>query len=90
MGSLGQPKRPSDTRHCSTLLSREIRLAIRPVGRWQVRSTLLNLGQSEILLCEQENGFAVIELEQRERMTVRSHPFHSPRKRVRVLVIVWR
>jgi hypothetical protein len=31
------------------------------IGCWQVRSTLLNLGQSEILLCERENDFAVIE-----------------------------
>jgi hypothetical protein len=31
------------------------------IGRWPVRSTLLNLGQSEILLCERENDFAVIE-----------------------------
>jgi hypothetical protein len=31
------------------------------IGRWQVRSTLLNLGQSDILLCEREGDFAVIE-----------------------------
>jgi hypothetical protein len=31
------------------------------LGVWQVRSTLLNLGQSEILLCQQENNFAAIE-----------------------------
>jgi hypothetical protein len=28
---------------------------------WQVRSTLLNLGQSTILLCQKQNDFAVIE-----------------------------
>jgi hypothetical protein len=31
------------------------------LGVWQVRSTLLNLGQSNILLCQQQNEFAVIE-----------------------------
>ena len=31
------------------------------LGIWQVRSTLLNLGQSNILLCQKENDFAVIE-----------------------------
>ncbi|MCI0540015.1 MAG: hypothetical protein L0Z50_32820 [Verrucomicrobiales bacterium] len=36
------------------------------VGRWQVRCSLLNLGQSEILLCEREGDFAVIERFRRE------------------------
>jgi hypothetical protein len=31
------------------------------IGRWQIHSKLLNLGQSEILLCRFENEFAVIE-----------------------------
>jgi hypothetical protein len=31
------------------------------IGVWQVRSTLLNLGQSDILLCEQQGEFAVVE-----------------------------
>ena len=31
------------------------------LGVWQVRSTLLNLGQSDILLCQKQNDFAVIE-----------------------------
>jgi len=31
------------------------------IGVWQVRSTLLNLGQSDILLCQRKNEFAVIE-----------------------------
>ena len=31
------------------------------LGVWQVRSTLLNLGQSDILLCQKQNEFAVIE-----------------------------
>ena len=30
-------------------------------NRWQMRSTLLNLGQSDILLCQGEDGFAVVE-----------------------------
>jgi hypothetical protein len=31
------------------------------LGVWEVRSTLLNLGQSDILLCQKQNDFAVIE-----------------------------
>jgi hypothetical protein len=31
------------------------------LGVWQVRSTLLNLGQSDILLCQKQNDFAVME-----------------------------
>jgi hypothetical protein len=31
------------------------------LGVWQVRSTLLNLGQSDIVLCQKDNNFAVIE-----------------------------
>jgi hypothetical protein len=31
------------------------------IGVWQVRSTLLNLGQSDILLCQRKNEYAVIE-----------------------------
>jgi hypothetical protein len=31
------------------------------IGVWQVRSTLLNLGQSKIMLCQRQNEFAVIE-----------------------------
>jgi len=31
------------------------------IGVWQVRSTLLNLGQSDILLCQRQNEFAAIE-----------------------------
>lgn len=31
------------------------------IGVWQVRSTLLNLGQSDMLLCQRKNEFAVIE-----------------------------
>jgi hypothetical protein len=31
------------------------------LGVWQVRSTLLNLGPSDILLCHKQNDFAVIE-----------------------------
>ena len=35
-------------------------------GRWQVRSKLLNLGQSQILLCRLSDEFAVIERFQEE------------------------
>ena len=31
------------------------------IGRWQIHSRLLNLGQSEILLCRLENEFSVVE-----------------------------
>ena len=31
------------------------------LGVWQLHSTLLNLGQSDILLCQKQNDFAVIE-----------------------------
>jgi hypothetical protein len=43
----------------STSLEKEIYTS--QLGAWQVRSTLLNLGQSEILLCQRQNEFAVIE-----------------------------
>jgi len=41
--------------------SSETEICTPQIGRWQVRSTLPNLGPSEILLCERENDFAVIE-----------------------------
>jgi hypothetical protein len=43
------------------LVTSEIEICASQIGRWQVRSTLLNLGQSEILLCEREDDFSVIE-----------------------------
>jgi len=41
----------SETEICTTAL-----------GVWQVRSMLLNLGRSDILLCQKQNEFAVVEL----------------------------
>ena len=41
--------------------SLETEICTSKLGVWQVRSTLLNLGQSNILLCQQENNFAVLE-----------------------------
>ena len=41
--------------------SPEKEIGISQLGVWQVRSTLLNIGQSNILLCQQQNEFAVIE-----------------------------
>ena len=41
--------------------SNEKEVCTSEIGVWQVRSTLLNLGQSDILLCQRQNEFAVIE-----------------------------
>lgn len=41
--------------------STEKEICTSEIGVWQVRSTLLNLGQSDILLCQRKNEFAVIE-----------------------------
>jgi hypothetical protein len=41
--------------------SREKEIVTSQLGVWQVRSTLLNLNQSDILLCQKEDTFAVIE-----------------------------
>lgn len=41
--------------------SKEKEVCTSEIGVWQVRSTLLNLGQSDILLCQRKNEFAVIE-----------------------------
>ena len=43
----------------STSLEKEI--CTSQIGVWQVHSTLLNLSQSDILLCQKQNEFAVIE-----------------------------
>jgi hypothetical protein len=42
-------------------VSSETEIYTPQIGRWQVRSALLNLGPSEILLCQREDDFAVIE-----------------------------
>jgi hypothetical protein len=41
--------------------SSEKEICTSQLGVWQVRSTLLNLGQSNILLCQKQNEFAVME-----------------------------
>jgi hypothetical protein len=41
--------------------SSEKEICTSQIGVWQVRSTLLNLDQSNILLCQKQNDFAVIE-----------------------------
>jgi hypothetical protein len=45
----------------TVVASSEKEICTSKLGVWQVRSTLLNLGQSNILLCEKQNDFAVIE-----------------------------
>jgi hypothetical protein len=41
--------------------SPETEICTSQIGVWQIRSTLLNLGPSNILLCQKQNDFAVIE-----------------------------
>jgi hypothetical protein len=41
--------------------TREKEIVTSQLGVWQVRSTLLNLNQSDILLCQKQDAFAVIE-----------------------------
>jgi hypothetical protein len=45
----------------AVVASPEKEICTSKLGVWQVRSTLLNLGASDILLCEKQNDFAVIE-----------------------------
>ena len=45
----------------AVVASSEKEICTSKLGVWQVRSTLLNLGQSNILLCQKQNDFAVIE-----------------------------
>jgi hypothetical protein len=45
----------------SVVPSTEKEICTSKLGVWQVRSTLLNLGPSNILLCQKQNDFAVIE-----------------------------
>ena len=45
----------------SVAASPEKEICTSKLGVWQVRSTLLNLGPSNILLCQKQNDFAVIE-----------------------------
>jgi len=45
----------------SVVASPEKEICTSKLGVWQVRSTLLNLGPSNILLCQKQNDFAAIE-----------------------------
>jgi len=45
----------------TVVASPEKEICTSKLGVWQVRSTLLNLGPSNILLCQKQNDFAVIE-----------------------------
>lgn len=45
----------------TVVASPENEICTSQLGVWQVRSTLLNLGPSDILLCQRQNDFAVIE-----------------------------
>jgi hypothetical protein len=45
----------------AVVASSEKEICTSQIGVWQVRSTLLNLGQSDILLCQKQDDFAVIE-----------------------------
>jgi len=45
----------------TVVASPETEICTSQLGVWQVRSTLLNLGPSDVLLCQRQNDFAVIE-----------------------------
>ena len=58
--SLGELKKQLEKPE-SVVPSSEKEICTSQIGVWQVSSTLLNLGQSDILLCQKQNDFAVIE-----------------------------
>ena len=58
--SLGELKKQLDKPN-RVRASSEKEVCTSEIGVWQVRSTLLNLGHSDILLCQRKNEFAVIE-----------------------------
>jgi hypothetical protein len=58
--SLGELRKQLE-KPASVAASPEKEICTSQLGVWQVRSTLLNLGQSNILLCHKQNDFAVIE-----------------------------
>ena len=58
--SLGELRKQLE-KPATVIPSPEKEICTSRIGVWQVRSTLLNLGQSNILLCEKQNDFAVIE-----------------------------
>jgi hypothetical protein len=58
--SLGELRKQLE-KPATVVPSPEKEICTSQLGVWQVRSTLLNLGQSDILLCQKQNDFAVIE-----------------------------
>jgi hypothetical protein len=58
--SLGELKKQLE-KPAMVMPSPETEISTSPLGVWQVRSTLLNLGQSDILLCQKQDEFAVME-----------------------------
>jgi hypothetical protein len=58
--SLGELKKQLE-KPATVKPSSEKEICTSQLGVWQVRSTLLNLGQSDILLCQKQNDFAVME-----------------------------
>lgn len=58
--SLGQIKKQLD-KSDTVKPSPEKEICTSKLGVWQVRSTMLNLGQSDILLCQKGNDYAVME-----------------------------
>ena len=58
--SLGELRKQLE-KPASVAASPEKEICTSQLGVWQVRSTLLNLGPSDILLCHKQNDFAVIE-----------------------------
>jgi hypothetical protein len=58
--SLGELRKQLE-KPAAVVPSPEKEICMSQLDVWQVRSTLLNLGQSTILLCQKQNDFAVIE-----------------------------
>ena len=58
--SLGELKKQLE-KPATVVPATEKEICTSKLGVWQVRSTLLNLGQSDILLCQRNNEFAAIE-----------------------------
>jgi len=58
--SLGELRKQLE-KPAAVAASSEKEICTSQLGVWQVRSTLLNLGQSNILLCHKQNDFAVME-----------------------------
>ncbi|MEJ0090567.1 MAG: hypothetical protein WDM80_12605 [Limisphaerales bacterium] len=58
--SLGELRKQLE-KPAMVVASPEKEICTSQIGVWQIRSTLLNLGQSDILLCQKQDDFAVIE-----------------------------